>query len=770
MKKTLISLFSSAGVGDYGFKTEGFETVATNELLDERMNIQKLNKKCKYDSGYISGDITLESTKQLIMDEITFWENKYKIPYVDVLVATPPCQGMSTANFKKSNELPRNSLVIESLSLIKRIMPRYFILENVKSFLNTQCLDVDKKFKKIEQAIMDNLEEEYNIHMDVINFKEYGIPSSRPRTLVIGTRKDMPNLSPLLVFPSFQKEIPLKESIGHFRSLNKFNEFDEDNPLHMFREYPGYMREWISDLKEGEDSFNSSRVKPYKIVEGAKIALKGKHLGNKFSRMYWDRPAPAIHTRSDQLASNRTLHPKDDRVLSIAELMCVMSIPSSFIWFDNSLYEKAKDKIQFLRKRELNIRRSIGEAVPTGIFEQIAKNIKLVDKNPFQLFYKLQYESGRMEKSSAFYTPQSVIFNIIKSIDTAKYKKRKVRILEPSAGWGSFLPQIVKKFQSCAEVEITLMDIDGDALKQGHKLFSKVQVPSNVKIKWIKGDFLEADLKHYDFIIGNPPYKKIGMKNLYSLFLNKVTEIADNFAFIVPKTILNSDADLALRNKILDKFNIDSLIEFGVRTFPGVNIETLSINATHSKNNGVKISRYFGRSFIQPAEYIFLKNIWIPYRNEDFDRLYSKMEFDIFKSFRDRQITNKYLKESGNVKVLKSKNLLKNKILSIDGYNKFIDDISPFTVSKYINKKIIIMPNFTYNMRAAILPKNSIGNGSIVFLDIKDGKNIDYKLALKLYNSQEFNKYYAVLQSYSKFTININKVITYYIGVINEKN
>jgi len=40
-KYTYISLFSSAGVGCYGFKMENFECVATNELIERRLNVQK---------------------------------------------------------------------------------------------------------------------------------------------------------------------------------------------------------------------------------------------------------------------------------------------------------------------------------------------------------------------------------------------------------------------------------------------------------------------------------------------------------------------------------------------------------------------------------------------------------------------------------------------------------------------------------------------------------------------------------------------------------
>ncbi len=44
---TYISLFSGAGVGRYGLLEEGFECVATNEILEKRLNIQRINRKCK---------------------------------------------------------------------------------------------------------------------------------------------------------------------------------------------------------------------------------------------------------------------------------------------------------------------------------------------------------------------------------------------------------------------------------------------------------------------------------------------------------------------------------------------------------------------------------------------------------------------------------------------------------------------------------------------------------------------------------------------------
>ena len=101
-KLKYISLFSSAGIGCFGFKKANFECIATCEYLEKRLRIQKFNKKCKLDSGYILGDLTHENIQNKIFCEIDKWNSKNN---VDVVIATPPCQGMSVANQKKKMNL-----------------------------------------------------------------------------------------------------------------------------------------------------------------------------------------------------------------------------------------------------------------------------------------------------------------------------------------------------------------------------------------------------------------------------------------------------------------------------------------------------------------------------------------------------------------------------------------------------------------------------------------------------------------------------------------
>lgn len=380
---TYISLFSSAGVGCYGFKMERFDCVATNELLPKRLDVQKCNNKCKYNSGYILGDILLPETKQKILDQLQFWKDNESLEDLTVLIATPPCQGMSVANHKKKDEHKRNSLVVASLALIKEIQPRYFVLENVKAFLNTICTDTDGTDKKIKQAINDNLSLNYRIEFKVLNFKNYGANSSRTRTLVIGVRNDIP-CDPNDLFPEYRDEMTIRQVIGDLPSLTTMGEIYPKDIFHYFRSYSPEMRHWIEDLKEGECAFNNqdkNRV-PHYYRNGEKIYTKNGN-ADKYTRQYWDKVAPCIHTRNDILASQNTVHPTDDRVFSIRELMRFMSIPQSFKWTNDSLEELNQlsfdDKTKYLAINDINIRQSIGEAVPTEIFRQIAKAIQKVE-------------------------------------------------------------------------------------------------------------------------------------------------------------------------------------------------------------------------------------------------------------------------------------------------------------------------------------------------------------------------------------------------------
>lgn len=445
-KRTYITLFSSAGVGCYGFKLNGFDCVATNELLNVRLNIQKANNKCKYETGYIEGDITSEKQKQKLFDEIEMWKREEGITQIDVLFATPPCQGMSTVNYKKTNnEQKRNSLVVQAIKLVSQIQPKVFIFENVRAFMKTICTDVDGIDKPIGESIYSNLSDRYNIFHKVINFKDYGVPSSRPRTIVIGTSKECHNLSPLSLFPSRHKQITLREAIGDLPTLG-YGQKDENDYLHFARIFPIEQLDWIRNIKEGQSAFDQPvEFQPGRLDEqGNKIVNKGAYIGNKYRRLTWDKVCSCIHTRNDVLSSQDTIHPSDNRVLSIRELMRVMTIPDSFRWTDHDENVTAENADVYLKKNELNIRRCIGEAVPTQIMKSVSSKVKLA----------LDIDSQN----------QAEFFNQIKVLDVNEdIVKVKVKDITSIA---EIVHQIAGLFSNKDKVELYCVDATDEALKK----------------------------------------------------------------------------------------------------------------------------------------------------------------------------------------------------------------------------------------------------------------------------------------------------------------
>lgn len=385
--KSYASLFSSSGIGDYGFYKAGFSLIASNELLERRMNVQRYNALSKDPKTYITGDIQLSKTKEDIYNKINDWITKHDKDGLDLLVATPPCQGISVANHhKKDSDLNRNSLVLQSIIIAENTKPKIIVFENINRFLTTACTDTNGKTYEINKVIYNHLQSKYNILGKEINFKDYGANSSRPRTLVIALRKDIfPNINPIELFPNRATPKTLRKVIGDLEPLKKMGEIANNDILHEFKAYRPDMRTWIHDLKQGENAFDNKDPlkRPHHVIDGRIIPNVNKN-GDKYKRQVWNKVAPAVHTRNDILASQNTVHPVDDRVFSIRELMRMMNVPREFKWSGESYDELNKmtyeKKREWLKKNEINIRQSLGEAVPTIIFEQIGKKAgKLID-------------------------------------------------------------------------------------------------------------------------------------------------------------------------------------------------------------------------------------------------------------------------------------------------------------------------------------------------------------------------------------------------------
>lgn len=716
---TYISLFSSAGVGCYGFHMEGYRCIATNELLPRRLDVQRANHKCEYDSGYIDGDITNAEIKQRIYDEINRWEKKGN-DRVDVLVATPPCQGISVINHKKNaKEINRNSLVVESVEIIEKIKPRFFIFENVMAFQKTLCITPDNRTMPIGEYIKETLGSGYIISGRVLNFMNYGSNSSRTRTLMIGVdKKYRNNITPYDLYPIYRLEKTLRDVIYEFPRL-EWGEICKDDFYHAFRTYDQRMQNWIHDLKEGESAFdNRDPIKrPHKIVNGEIVENIRKNR-DKYTRQPWDRFVQCVHTRNDQLAAQNTIHPEQDRVYSIRELMEMMTVPYDFRWIDYNLNElnalNEAEKRKLYKENEVNIRQCLGEAVPTEIMRQLAVNIrvalqikrsdaaevnriitekKLIERENFMTFLSenplgldiaslmriTELCNAHREKNAAFYTNKFIVNEIMGQLPT--FSKDEVRILEPSVGAGSFVPFLFKLYENVPHVILDVVDIDRESLEAFELLLDKIGIAHNFTINRICHDFLTWKPEYrYDLAVGNPPFSKLKKKtpeiieamkdnknqttnNLAAFFLEKCMRCSDCVALVLNKNILSTDEYLETRN-LLRTVKIESIVDFGRYGFTGVSIETMCMVVYPRKKpkETTVYSMKYNKKYIHKQDYITDETYpsFLIYRDGQFDTVAEKLNFGVFSVFRDRQITKSLTKSTRNedcLWVIKARNI-----------------------------------------------------------------------------------------------------------------
>lgn len=364
MSITYASMFSCAGVGDHGFHRAGLQCQATQELEERRLYFQRLNGLCDHDDGYVTGDIT---------DDEVYSEFIEQARGVDTLMATPPCQGMSAANRKRGDEQVRNSLVTRAISAVVDVAPSVFIFENVPSFFRTQCTGLDGTDRPIGDEIDRVLGDGYTISSATVNLNKYGSPSSRTRSLTIGTRRDT-GIDPAALAPPRTDTPTLRDVVGHLPPLHEMGDVSPDGVLHGFRPYDPRMRPWITDLAEGESAFDNTDplLRPHRVIDGVVVPNK-KGAADKYRRLVWDEPAKCIHTRNDALSSQNTVHPADDRVLSIREVMALMGLDDAYKWFPTDM---SRDEIiAALPRRASLIRRCLGEAVPASVTRTIGENL-----------------------------------------------------------------------------------------------------------------------------------------------------------------------------------------------------------------------------------------------------------------------------------------------------------------------------------------------------------------------------------------------------------
>jgi DNA (cytosine-5)-methyltransferase 1 len=373
-KLKALSLFANVGIAETYLEQIGINVVLANELEPQRV---KFYKHLYPNADVITGDITNKNIKEEII-------TKAKKIGIDLLIATPPCQGMSTVGKKDKNDI-RNTLICHAVDIIKKINPKYIFLENVPQQLNTKIV-YKKRLISIPEYLKEELGNIYCFNTSfLINSSNYGVPQTRERAIILLARKD---LNFIWKFPEKEKKIlTLKEAIGNLPILDpEITDLSNEKMLEIFpnfyknKEKASKISKWFYPPKHifrqvyammhtpsGKSAFdNEVGFKPHKsdgsIVKGFK---------NTYKRQCWDKPAFTVTMYNRTIGSQNNVHPgrfigkdkegndiySDARVLTIYELMIVSSLPTKW-----NIPDWATDHF---------IRQVIGESIPPLLVKKI---------------------------------------------------------------------------------------------------------------------------------------------------------------------------------------------------------------------------------------------------------------------------------------------------------------------------------------------------------------------------------------------------------------
>lgn len=343
-----ISMFSSAGVAETYIEDLNINIALANELKPERAKY--------YHHFYPNVEMVVGN----IMNDAVFetYLNKAKTINPRFLLATPPCQGMSSLGKKDYEADERNFLIFSVFKIIDALDLDVIVIENVPKFLKL-VFPYNGKWQTIMDIISDKYGNKYKIDPIVVNAKDYGVPQSRPRAII-----KMYKPSYEWEMPTKEKEITLKEAIGHLPSLEsgevsniKYHYALKHSPMHI---------EVMAHTPEGCSAMKNEVFYPRK-KDGTKVS--GFH--NTYNRMRWDEPCAAVTTNSGTISGHNNVHPgrllpdgtySDARVLTMLELLIVSSLPQD--------WNLPKDY------KESTVRTLIGEAIPPKLLYKVLSTLK----------------------------------------------------------------------------------------------------------------------------------------------------------------------------------------------------------------------------------------------------------------------------------------------------------------------------------------------------------------------------------------------------------
>lgn len=187
-----VSLFCSSGIGDLALRAAGGEVLVANEMVPERADLFKVN--------YPETELFVGKIEELSDDIVAATIGRLAGQELDVLFATPPCQGMSKNGRGKllrgvrdglrDKIDPRNQLATFVPPIVEQLQPRVVIFENVPEMEGTLVEDDEGNLVELLDYLSKGMTG-YSGIWRTIEFADFGVPQRRQRLITIFVRNDV---------------------------------------------------------------------------------------------------------------------------------------------------------------------------------------------------------------------------------------------------------------------------------------------------------------------------------------------------------------------------------------------------------------------------------------------------------------------------------------------------------------------------------------------------------------------------------------------------
>jgi DNA (cytosine-5-)-methyltransferase len=384
-RPTFADFFAGAGGLSYGFTQAGFRVCFANDFEDVCV------RTYRYNHPEIAEDKVVKDDIRKIANNI----QNYIDEDVDVVVGGPPCQGFSSANQQRIIDDPRNELYKYYIECIKKILPKFVVMENVRGMLKVanQVVEDYERIKEMKNGVTYS----YTVSYKILNSMDFSVAQSRERLIYIAIRNDIAGekgISPETIFEEINEanekkpHYLLRDALEYIKPLDapRIKNTNEKDDVHTGKKidlnsFSGKENAYLKLINNGRNIpiifnhkaryVNDTNYDIYRLLNQGDDASDPKISSimpyrnrlhcfkDKYFKLIADKPSRTItaHLRMD---CHSHIHPFQIRAITPREAARCQSFPDDYLFLGPYL----KTYMQ------------IGNAVPCLMAKGIAKIIK----------------------------------------------------------------------------------------------------------------------------------------------------------------------------------------------------------------------------------------------------------------------------------------------------------------------------------------------------------------------------------------------------------